>query len=309
MQTDFHTINKLIADKLDSGEPFSVIRIDNTAGHVIDCRLRGEYPSGEHYHERSLVEGGIYPHTVDYAYNYVIPPTIKALEDADIVGFVDCAQTLQQSPTIIETYKDKPSFFSHSFLIMDPGALLGLDTLHPYSWGAVADPWTAHLKGKKVLTISTHCESINHQWKNIDKVWGNNKDKIAPFELVGTIRSPYHPIMDNRQYPNCNAWHENVEYIKREMEKYDFDVLLSGATTSSPMYADHAKKMGKVGIQTGGTLQLFFGILGYRWAPEANNGYAPWAAMYNEHWIYPLKEDSAQQRENYKFLETNYAYW
>jgi hypothetical protein len=54
---------------------------------------------------------------------------------------------------------------------------------------------------------------------------------------------------------------------------------------------------------------LFFGILGYRWSPEAKNGYAPWAAMYNEHWIYPLKEDSAQQRENYKFLETNYAYW
>ena len=69
-------------DKLDSGEPFSVIRIDNTAGHVIDCRLRGEYPSGEHYHERSLVEGGIHPHTVDYAYNYVIPPTIEALADA-----------------------------------------------------------------------------------------------------------------------------------------------------------------------------------------------------------------------------------
>jgi hypothetical protein len=116
-------------------------------------------------------------------------------------------------------------------------------------------------------------------------------------------------MMDNRQYPNCNAWHESVEYIKHEMEKYDFDVLLSGATTSSPMYADHAKKMGKVGIQTGGTLQLFFGILGYRWSPEAKNGYAPWASMYNEHWIYPLREDSAQQRENYKFLETNYAYW
>lgn len=309
MQTDFHTLNKLISDKLDSGNPFSIIRIDNTAGYVIDCRLRNEYPSSEYYHPKSLIEGGIYPHAVEYAYDYVIPPTIKALEDADIVGFVDCAQTLQKSQTIIETYKDKPTFFSHSFLIMDPGALLGLDTRHPYSWGAVEDPWTAHLKGKKVLTISTHCESIKHQWSNIDKVWGTNRNKIAPFELVGTIRSPYHPMMDNRQYPNCNMWHESVEYIKQEMEKYDFDVLLSGATTSSPMYVEHAKKMGKVGIQTGGTLQLFFGILGYRWFNNENNGYTPWQSMANEHWIWPLKEDSAQQRENYKFLETNYAYW
>jgi len=309
MQTDFHTLNKLISEKLDSGNPFSICRIDNTAGYVVDCRLRNEYPSQEHYPVNSLVEGGVYPHSFEYAYEYVIPQTIKALDDADIVGFVDCAQVLQKSETIIEKYKDKPTFFSHSFLIMDPGALLGLDTLHPYSWGAVEDPWTAHLKGKKVLAISTHCESIKHQWNNIDKVWGNNRNKIAPFDLVGTIRSPYHPMMDNRQYPNCNAWHESVEYIKQEIEKYDFDVLLSGATTSSPMYVEHAKKLGKVGIQTGGTIQLFFGILGYRWFNNENNGYTPWQAMANEHWILPLKEDSAQQRENYKFLETNYAYW
>lgn len=309
MQIDFHTLNKIIADKLDSGNPFSVIRIDNTAGNVIDYRLRNEFPSQDYYNPTSLVEGGIFPNSLEYAYNYVIPPTIKALADADIVGFVDCAQVLQKSQTIIDTYKDKPTFFSHSFLIMDPGALLGLDTMHPYSWGAVEDPWTAHLKGKKVLTISTHCESIKHQWKNIDNVWGANRNKIAPFDLVGTIRSPYHPMMDNRQYPNCNTWHESVEYIKKEIEKYDFDVLLSGVTASSPIYVEHAKKLGKVGIQTGGTLQLFFGILGYRWFNNENNGYTPWQSMANEHWIWPLKEDSAQQRENYKFLETNYAYW
>jgi hypothetical protein len=114
-------------------------------------------------------------------------------------------------------------------------------------------------------------------------------------------------MMDDRQLPNCENWEDNVEYIKREMEKYDFDVLLSGSTTSSPFYTAHAKAMGKIGIQTGGAIQIFFGILGYRWTKV--DGYKAWHDLYNEHWTYPLPIDSAQKREQYKFLETNFAYW
>ena len=258
------------------------------------------------FRSSSLFEGGVYPTNLDYAYNYVIPKTIEAIENTDILGFVDCAQELQKDPVIIEKYKDKPTFFSHSFLIMDPGALLGLDKI----WGELKDPpWTSYLKGKKVLVITTHCETIKQQWEKIDKVWGDNKDLIAPFELAGVIRSRYHYALDSRQYPDCFTWGESVEYIKKEMEKYDFDVLLSGATTSSPLYVEHAKNLGKVGIQTGGTLQLFFGILGYRWSPEAQNGYQPWAKMYNEHWTYPLKIDEPENKNQFSHLETNYAYW
>jgi hypothetical protein len=75
------------------------------------------------------------------------------------------------------------------------------------------------------------------------------------------------------------------------------------------MYAEHAKQRGKVGIQTGGVHQLFFGILGYRWSPEAQNGYRKWAKLYNQHWMYPMAVDEPANRDKYKFLETNYAYW
>ena len=304
MQIDFHTLNKLISDKLKTGEPFSAIRIDNTAGYVIEKIMQNQMPDPNVFNERSLVEGGIFPQSVDFALQQIYPRVIKATESADFLGFVDCAQELQKSPLIISKYKDQPTFFSHSFLIMDPGALLGLDN----TWGQLSDPpWTSHLKDKKVLVISTHAESIKHQWKNIDKVWGSNREKIAPFELVDCIRSPYHPGFDNRQYPGCNNWLDTVEYIKRLIETYDFDVLLSGASTSSPLYVDHVKKMGKVGIQTGGTIQLFFGLLGYRWTQV--EGYKNWHQMYNEHWINPLPIDASQRRGEFMFLETNYAYW
>ena len=97
------------------------------------------------------------------------------------------------------------------------------------------------------------------------------------------------------------------EEIIKEMEKYDFDVLLTGASTSSVFYAKHAKEIGKIGIQTGGVIQLFFGILGYRWTKVP--GYSKWNDMYNEHWIYPLEIDEAHNRKNNMHLETNFAYW
>jgi hypothetical protein len=100
---------------------------------------------------------------------------------------------------------------------------------------------------------------------------------------------------------------ESVEKIKEQIDTYDYDVLLSGSTTSSPFYVDHAKSMGKIGIQTGGSVQLFFGILGYRWTEVSV--YSEWHKMYNEHWMYALESDEAQNRKQYMGLETNFAYW
>jgi hypothetical protein len=113
--------------------------------------------------------------------------------------------------------------------------------------------------------------------------------------------------MDNRQPPNCDHWLDSVNYIKELMDTYDYDILLSGCSTSSPLYCDHAKQMGKIGIQTGGTIQIFFGILGYRWTKGI--GYENWKQMFNEHWINPLQVDEPQNRQKYISLETNFAYW
>ena len=305
MRYDFFHLNDLLSKKLQSGEPFSCLRIDNTAGYVMECLHRGDTPTSQFYNEHTLIEGGVYPNTMDYAYNTVIPMTHAAMKKCDILGFVDMSESISRNHPFVSEFGEKVNFFGHNdMLIMDPGALLNVTGQH-----YVETPWTTYLKGKKVLVISTHAETILHQWNNIDKVWGDKRDTIAPFDLVGIIKSPYHPLMDERQYPGCDTWDKTVDFIMQEIRKYDFDVLLTSSTTSSPIYAVLAAEMGKVGIQTGGVLQLWFGILGYRWSVEANNGYRPWAAMYNEHWMYPLQQDEPANRNNYAFLETNYAYW
>ena len=304
-ELDFYQTNNEIWKILHDGQPANILRIDNTMGYVFDSYNKGIEPVDNFFNPNTFIEGGVYPIDKKWYQDNVIPPVEESMRNSDILGFVDMSGDIRNGDYLnkYQEFQTKKVFGGDSFLIMDPGAILG----HSSQFGMLKNPWTSKLKNKKVLVVSTHTESIKHQWKNIDKIWGDNRKHIAPFELVDCIRSPYHPMMDDRQPPNCIDWLQSVDYIKKQIDNYDYDVLLAGCTVSSPLYTDHAKKRGKVGIQTGGTIQLFFGILGYRWTKVP--GYNSWHNMYNEHWMYPLEEDHSQGKNKLQHLEANFAYW
>jgi hypothetical protein len=301
MQIDFFEANNRIIKLIESDNPFSVLRIDNTAGYVIDCLDKGQLPVSGFFNEQTLMECGC-PHDLNYMFNTVYPDTIKTMSNSDLLGFVDVSGEIRNG-NFIKQFGDKPLFYHKDAAVLDPGALMGYYS----AVGTVDDPWTSRLKGKRVLVISTHAESIKSQWKNIDLIWGKDKNKIVPFELVDCIKTPYHPMMDDRQIPGCDTWESIVNHTKNLIDSYDYDVLLTSVTTQSPFYADHAKQNGKIGIQTGGTLQLFFGVLGQRWTKAGV--YNEWHAMFNNHWVYPLEVDKPKFANKFPHLETTYAYW
>lgn len=300
MHKNFFEVNDLISEYLQSGKPFSCLRIDNTSGYVMHCLDRGILPSSEWYNPYALVEGGVVPASTEYGLNVVYPRTVEEMKKTDILGFVDISGDIKRDTKFLSNFPNSEKFFD--FWIMDPGSLLGLSP-----FGHLANPWSQYLAGKKVLVLSSHANSIKQQWSKIDLIWGENRNKIAPFELVDAISTPYHPAIDDRQYPNCSDFESLVQITKNRIDQYDYDVLLTGISTQSPFYAEHAKQRGKVGIQTGGTIQLFFGLLGGRWVHGAP--YAKWHSMFNEHWMYPLDIDKPQRKADIKFLESSHAYW
>jgi len=299
MIKNFSEANQLIGEKLRTGSPFSCLRIDNTAGYVCHSFHKKEAPSNQFYNENAMIEAGVTPN-IQYYSDVVIPETMEIMKKCDILGFVDIAEQIRNDASFLEKFGNKPMFFD--YMVMDPGGLLGISPS-----GAVDVPWTQYLKDKKVIVLSSHANSIKHQWKNIDSIWGKNREKIAPFELVDVIRTPYHPAIDDRQYANCHNFMDLVEITKRRIDQYDYDVLLTGITTQSPFYAQHAKEMGKIGIQTGATIQIFFGVVGKRWL--GNTLYAPWRSMFNENWIFPLDSDKPQKKQQIDNLEFAFAYW
>jgi hypothetical protein len=84
--------------------------------------------------------------------------------------------------------------------------------------------------------------------------------------------------------------------MQATMSTIDFDVAIIGAGAWSIPLAVHAKKLGRIGLHLGGTINLLFGIRGGRFE---NRG------LYNDHWIRPLPSECPA---NHKLLE-NGAYW
>jgi hypothetical protein len=302
MINDFCDTNMLISEALQSNKPFSLIRIDNTASYVLKCLYNNQFPIEQYYNTNTLIESGIYPTEVSYSFNTVIPKTIDVMKKSDILGFVDISDSICTDVDFLSQFPNKPLFFN--YWILDAGCLVGYS-----EFGKLENPWTKYLKGKRVLVVSSHAKTILQQWENIDKIWGDKKDQIVPFELVDAISTPFHPAIDSRQYANCNNFEDLVNITKSRIDQYDYDVLLTGVTTQSPFYADHAKNSGKVGIQLGGAIQMLFGILGEKWVINYNAYYNSPERLFNEHWIYPLKEDEPQRKSEISFLETSYAYW
>ena len=150
----------------------------------------------------------------------------------------------------------------------------------------IENNWTNHLGGKKVLVISSHIHSIEHQYPNLSKIWNGKlfKDK---FELY-LLKSPFQPQFE--QYHN--SWFETLDWLKANLKEIDFDIMLVGAGAYSLPLVVEAKRLGKVGIHLGGAIQLLFGVNGKRWDSSSD-----FQALVNEYWIRPLKEDTPSSKE------------
>jgi hypothetical protein len=88
--------------------------------------------------------------------------------------------------------------------------------------------------------------------------------------------------------------------MEQKMEEIDFDIALVSAGAYSYPLALKAKELGKIGIHSGGGLQLFFGIMGGRWENDSNV-----LSKQNEYWIRPSENETP---ENAKGVEGG-CYW
>lgn len=146
-------------------------------------------------------------------------------------------------------------------------------------------PWTAALKGKKVLVIHPFEESIKQQYAKRDLLFKNG-DMLPEFELV-TLKA-VQTIAGNGSNTDFNDWFAALDFMKAEVDKIDFDTAILGCGAYGMPLAVHIKKIGKQAIHIGGETQILFGIKGKRWEQPSYNYQN---ICYNEHWIRPLDCD------------------
>ena len=155
--------------------------------------------------------------------------------------------------------------------------------------------WTEELEGKTVLIVSPFTDTIKKQYEKREKIWSN--PSILPEYNLKVIKSPLSAGLEESRY---FSWIDGLEDMKEQMSSTEFDVCFVGAGAWGLPLAVHAKRLGRVGLHSGGDLQLMYGIGGGRWD---NNAFIKENS--NDHWTRPSKEETPEGK---RFVE-NGCYW
>lgn len=163
------------------------------------------------------------------------------------------------------------------------------ETAYPFF---VENPWTAHLKGKKVLVVHPFASTIQKQYSNREKLFANH-NILPQFELK-TIKAVQ--SSGNNPVP-FKDWFEALKWMEDEIDKADYDICLIGAGAYGLPLAAHVKRTGKQAIHMGAGVQLLFGIKGSRWEdpnygdiwPQLETNYT---VLFNEYWTRPQIDET-----------------
>lgn len=150
-------------------------------------------------------------------------------------------------------------------------------------------PWTRALENKNVLVVHPYAELIEEQYKNHREKLFNNPMILPKFNLK-TLKAVQ---SIGGQSEDFATWFDALDYMKREVDKIDYDICIIGCGAYGFHLAAHVKRTGKKAIHLGGVTQILFGIKGNRWEdpnyciPEIGIPKGYYNKMFNEYWVKP----------------------
>ena len=270
--------NYFIAEMLKSDRPFMAARFGNTELGVL---VQKEY-------------SGLDSDNVKKAFSYLVnnagyfPESMERLNDYCTLMFE--SSELVDLLGIWSNYKE--DYIVEKYC--KSATLCALSGLEPWY---VSNPWSAELKGKKVLIIHPFEKTIKSQYEKREKIFPNT-NILPEFKELLTIKA-VQTIADEID-ERFETWFDALQWMYEEAMKKDFDVAIIGCGAYGFPLAAMLKKSGKTAIHLGGATQLFFGIRGKRWdnLPKVSK-------LYNEHWVRPLEEERPRNNERVE----NGCYW
>ncbi|MBU8854011.1 hypothetical protein BGM24_18700 [Bacillus sp. FJAT-26377] len=167
-----------------------------------------------------------------------------------------------------------------------------LRNLEPYY---SQEPWSASLKGKKVLVIHPFALTIGKQYENRKEIF-QNSNILPEFNLI-TMKAVQTISNTPTEFKD---WFDALDYMKQQINSIDFDVAIIGAGAYGLPLGAYIKQKKKVAIHLGGATQILFGIKGSRW-----DNHPIISKFYNEHWSRP---SDVEKPEGFKQVEKG-CYW
>ena len=117
------------------------------------------------------------------------------------------------------------------------------------------------MRGKRVLVVHPFAETIEKQYEKRTLLF-KNPETLPQFESLETIKA-VQSIAGNQT--NFKDWFEALDYMEKEMDKCNYDIVILGCGAYGFPLAAYAKSQGKKAIYMGGVTQFLFGIKGKRY--------------------------------------------
>lgn len=283
--------NRIIGEMIESGRPFAASRFGNTELNFVALyHMRYEFAIPDGYPVFNSIESKM------DSYQNVMHQFSGAIEngggffpvnDESARRFVDVMMDVMQDVDLLGTWEVyMEEYYIDNF--MKNCILSNLYYLEP--WFS-KNPWSAKLKGKKVLVIHPFEETIVRQYEKREQLF-RNKDVLPEFELY-TIKA-VQTIAGNRDRRFAD-WFEALDYMYEEAMKADFDIAILGCGAYGMPLAVRLKRAERQAIHLGGATQLMFGIKGARW--EAYNYPTKAAKLFNDYWVRPGESERVKGRE------------
>lgn len=264
---DSSTGNDIIKDIVTQSKPAMIARCGAT-----EMRCVGEYLSTGAFSEtikREISElSGVFP-TTDSFLRQFCEYYIDCVAQSDILALWGVGAECK----VVKTKCGDKTKYTR------------LTALEPYYF---EQPWSATLKGKKVLVIHPFEESIRKQYENREKLF-SNPEVLPEFASLTCIRAVQSIAGQKTRF---DTWFDALDYMKNQIKQADFEVAIIGAGAYGLPLAAYVKQLGKIAIQMSGSTQILFGIKGKRWEqiPEVSK-------MFNEHWVRPTENETPKKSE------------
>lgn len=295
-EKDKEKIQKIIYDKIIEGKPLMIARFGSIECNVCE-NIRYTF-----YKKRSNIPFILWKGQPNFINPYLIPSFSNNAgffpinDTSALKRFYELMINCMNSIDILQSWCYNEKCFSAE---LKNAIKIDREKATPL---LTDKPWTLALENKKVLVVHPFAETIASQYKRIDKIFPNYT--ILPkFELkvVKAIQSA------GGNKTNFKDWFEALEYMKKEIDKIDYDICLLGCGAYGFPLAAHCKRMNKQAIHLGGVLQLLFGIKGKRWETDPGyiNNYPYAATYYNQYWVRASSEETPTKANEVE----NGCYW
>lgn len=262
--------SQLIAEKINSGEPFMAARMGSVELNVL---IRNEKhvlrdKKSQQAFKRLNSNAGFFPEN-----GTLLPKWCKVMfescESIDLLG----VWSNEMEDYLVDKYCNN-------------SRLCRLAALEPW---LSEKPWSVALKDKKVLVIHPFEKTIVEQYMNNRTKIFVGTEILPEFKALYTVKAVQ--TIAGEKDERFDDWFEALEWMYQEAMKYDFDVAIIGCGAYGFPLAAMLKKAGKQAIHMGGATQLFFGIKGKRW--DSMENISKW---YNPCWVRPSEEEQPQRR-------------